>query len=183
MLALRSLARARPSLRPAARLLLAPAAAPPAARPLFAPRAASASAAAATMHPRAQSVLDFWFGPGWDAAPPTDTRAEKMPMWFSGKPELDAEIVAAFGDDCEALLRGEYDGWAAPGAPPVETLAAILVGDQLARNAFRGTPKMFAADEKALGWALALADSGRDKALTPVQRVFAYMPLMCVFSP
>jgi uncharacterized protein (DUF924 family) len=178
MLALRSLARASPSICPAARLLFAPAARPAPRPAASAASAASAAAAAAAMHPRAQSVLDFWFGPGWEAAPPTDTRAEKMGMWFSGKPELDAEIVAAFGADCEALLRGEYDAWAAPDAEPAEALAAILVGDQLARNAFRDTPKMFAADEKTLAWALALADSGRDKALTPVQRVFAYMPLM-----
>jgi uncharacterized protein (DUF924 family) len=69
---------------------------------------------------------------------------------------VDAEIVRRFTPDCEALLRGEYDSWA---ARPLEALAAIIIGDQLSRNAFRGTPRMYAADPKVLAWAKQLVVS------------------------
>lgn len=38
---------------------------------------------------------------------------------------------------------------------------ARAAGDQLTRNAFRGTAQMYAADERVLGWAQALIVSCR----------------------
>lgn len=56
--------------------------------------------------------------------------------------------------------------------------ASSSVGDQLFRNAFRGTAKMYAADDQVLAWAKALLSSGADRQLKPIQRVFVRMPLM-----
>lgn len=142
------------------------------------------------------------FGPGWETAPPDDSRPQQMKVWFMGGPEVDAEIVRLFGGDCEALLAGTYDGWQQ--GPAAEALSGILIGrlvswqwhrrlrmalharrnaaasspqrdgaassapfphltvhraapehlagDQLFRNAYRGTSKMYAADGNVLGW-------------------------------
>ncbi|PSC67458.1 hypothetical protein C2E20_8870 [Micractinium conductrix] len=100
-----------------------------------------------------------------------------MKLWFMGGAEVDADIVRRFGADCQALIEGQYDGWAAQGTPQA-TLAAIVIGDQLCRNAFRGTAKMYAADPRVLGWAKGLLASGGDAQLLPIQRPFVYLPLM-----
>lgn len=56
-------------------------------------------------------------------------------MWFKGGPEVDADIISRFKGDCEALLRGDYDSWQ---HQTLEALAGIVLGDQLARNTYRG---------------------------------------------
>ncbi|KAL4457960.1 hypothetical protein ABPG75_012825 [Micractinium tetrahymenae] len=132
-------------------------------------------AAEAPLPPRAQAVLDYWFGEGWTTAEPDDTRPQKAKVWFRGGPEVDVEIVSLFSPDCEALLAGAYDGWP---AQPLGALAGIILGDQLFRNAFRGTAKMYAADERVLAWSKQLMASGTDKQLKPICRVWVYMALM-----
>ncbi|KAI7843791.1 hypothetical protein COHA_002689 [Chlorella ohadii] len=138
--------------------------------------ASSTMASSAGLAPRAKAVLDYWFGEGWEVADPNDRHAEKFQIWYRGGPQVDAEIIRLFTGDCEALLRGEYDAW--QGGRPEEALAGILIGDQLFRNAFRGTAKMYAADDKVLSWSKALLGSGADRQLKPIQRVFVLMPLM-----
>ncbi|KAL4426987.1 hypothetical protein ABPG77_009548 [Micractinium sp. CCAP 211/92] len=125
--------------------------------------------------PRALAILDYWFGEGWATADPDDTRPQKAQVWFQGGPQVDAEIVSLFSPDCEALLAGQYDSWP---AQPLGALAGIILGDQLFRNAFRGTAEMYAADGRVLSWAKQLMASGADKQLLPIQRVWVYMPLM-----
>lgn len=61
--------------------------------------------------------------------------------------------MSQFRGDCEALIAGQYDAWQ---HVPLEALAGVILGDQLMRNAFRGTPKMYAADPKVLAWSKAL---------------------------
>jgi uncharacterized protein (DUF924 family) len=108
------------------------------------------------------AALDFWFG-----APPYAPRA----AWFTKSEAFDAEVRERFGATLEAALAGTLPpAWAA--AP----LAEILLLDQFTRNAFRGTPRAFAGDARALALAQRLADSGEHLALHPVQRVFAYLP-------
>ena len=85
--------------------------------------------------PRARAVLDYWLGEGWEAAPAGDTRPNDSKKWFMGGPEVDGVIIEQFGADCEALLAGELEDWR---ARPLSTLAAIIVGDQFSRNAYRG---------------------------------------------
>lgn len=142
------------------------------------PRALATQDASRMMNPRAQEVLDFWFGPGWEAAPPSDSFPARSKVWFQGGPEVDAEITQRFGGLCEGLLRRELDGWQAEGA--TTALAAILVGDQMFRNAFRGTAKMYAADPKVLPWTKALVVSAvRSCRLHPPN---ASLPLLALRS-
>ncbi len=55
-------------------------------------------------------------------------------------------------------------------------LAEILLLDQFTRNIFRGQPRAFAGDARALALAQALVASGADQALTTIERWFAYLP-------
>jgi uncharacterized protein (DUF924 family) len=112
----------------------------------------------------AEAVLDFWFG-----AEPGVARAE----WFRKDAAFDADIRERFGAAVEAALQGAHRDW---DATPEGALARVLLLDQFTRNAFRGTPRAFAGDALALDAARAMRARGDDRALAPLQRVFAYLP-------
>ncbi len=58
----------------------------------------------------------------------------------------------------------------------LSALALILLLDQFPRNIFRGTPRAFATDSKALATAKDVVARGFDLALPPVRRSFIYLP-------
>jgi uncharacterized protein (DUF924 family) len=127
---------------------------------------------APALDPCATEVLDFWFG-----APGTAEHGRTRELWFTKRDATDASIRDRFGSLVEAALHGELDGWAvADTNPPRGALALILVLDQFTRNVFRDTPRAFAGDPQALALAQTLADRGDDRALTPHERWFAYLP-------
>lgn len=119
--------------------------------------------------PRAQDVLDFWFG-----APGLDEYGRERKIWFRKREAFDAMLRERFGALLEAACAGELDAWA---ATPEGTLALVIVLDQFSRNCYRGTPRAFAADDRALALARRLVASGEDRALpTLYHRAFAYLP-------
>jgi uncharacterized protein (DUF924 family) len=111
---------------------------------------------------QANDVLEFW-------------RAAGPARWFRKDDAFDEEFRSRFLALHEAAARGELDTWAtdAPGA-----LALVLLLDQFPRNAFRGTPRMFATDPKARDMARAAVDAGFDQAIEPQLRGFVYLPFM-----
>jgi uncharacterized protein (DUF924 family) len=118
------------------------------------------------MDPR--TVLDFWFGT--EGSPASGT---VRGLWFTNSEATDAEIRERFGATIDAALQGQLGHWAesADGA-----LALILVLDQFTRNVFRDTPRAFAGDAAALGYARHLVYSGADRHYGTLQRWFIYMP-------
>lgn len=122
---------------------------------------------AATLDPH--DVLDFWFG-----EPGSAEYGHVRKMWFHKDEAFDALLRERFGALLDAACAGELDAWA---ATPEGALALVIVLDQFSRNCHRGTPRAFAADERALAIARELVTSGADRALpTPQHRVFAYLP-------
>jgi uncharacterized protein (DUF924 family) len=114
--------------------------------------------------PLSDAVLDFWFGPVPHAA---------RDVWFRKDPAFDAAIRARFGAAVESALAGT------PGTDadtPRGALAAVVLLDQFTRNIFRDTPRMFAGDARALAIATAAAARGEDRALSPHERWFLYLP-------
>jgi len=109
---------------------------------------------------KASDVVDFWCEAGEDA-------------WFRKDDRFDAAFRARFLEAHEAAARGELDGWA---ETPDGALALILLLDQLPRNAFRATPRMFATDANAVKIAEAAIAAGHDMALNEDIRVFVYLP-------
>lgn len=118
--------------------------------------------------PRAQQVLDFWFGRPGDAHH-LQTRAE----WFRKDEAFDAQIAQRFGMLIDAALRDELAAWA---RQPHAALARIVVLDQFTRNTRRGTAGMFGGDALALAAARAMVASGDDLLLAGAQRQFVYLP-------
>ena len=116
----------------------------------------------------ARAVLDFWFLPAGDPGHGAE-RAE----WFRKDEAFDRAIAARFGALIERGLAGALDAWR---ATPRGALAEIVVLDQFTRNVFRGTPRAFAGDARALAAARALVAAGADRGLPAVARQFAYLP-------
>lgn len=106
-------------------------------------------------------VTGFWF----ETLSPED--------WYRAPPRVDAEVAVRFGELYEALREAVPEDWL---QTPGGRLAAILVLDQFPRNMFRGTPRAFATDAKALALAKDAIAAGADLALPPEQRAFLYMP-------
>jgi uncharacterized protein (DUF924 family) len=132
---------------------------------------------------RAQDVLDYWFGA--DPLAPNQV-GNRMRLWFGGDdpPEIrelrDEDMAERFTELAGQAAGGELDAWA---GSPHRLLALILLLDQIPRNIYRGTARAFAQDEKALALALDGTSTGADAGLTPIQRVFLYMPLQHSESP
>lgn len=112
----------------------------------------------------AEAILDFWF---------QGDPAVWRPAWFTRDRNFDAAIRARFADLVPEGQRGACDDWAgtAEGA-----LALVILLDQFPRNLYRGTSRAFAADARARAVAQVATLRRLDRALTPVQRVFLYLP-------
>jgi len=105
-------------------------------------------------------VLDFWF-----------QRDPKS--WFAKDASFDAEIRSRFLTIYDLAAARGLSGWM---QEPRGCLALVIVTDQFPRNMFRGTARAFAADPIAREAARAIVDRGWDRALTPDERTFAYLP-------
>lgn len=120
---------------------------------------------------RIEAILSFWFKEQELSAPQIDRRME---IWFSEDPVFDHEIEKEFKDDVEAACEGNLNHW---GCEPHGRLALIILIDQFRRNIYRGTADAFSMDKLALKLCVEGAMEKKDKGLTPIQRVFFYMPL------
>ena len=113
----------------------------------------------------ATDVLDFWFGP--------DPNLWQRDRWFRGQDTMDALMDTRFSPTLDLALAGLLDSWP---STPEGALALVIVLDQFPRNIHRGTPRAFAGDRKARRVADVAIAGFQDRALTPVQRVFLYLP-------
>ncbi|WP_458097710.1 DUF924 family protein [Roseomonas sp. WA12] len=117
---------------------------------------------AGVVPPEARALADFW-------------RAAGFERWFSRNDDFDAELRARFLPAHEAAARGELDGWL---ETPDGALALLLLLDQLPRNLFRGTPRMYATDAAGLRAAEKAITLGHDRRVEPALQVFFYLPHM-----
>jgi len=126
----------------------------------------------------AAAIREFWFGTLPLSA---QSFAERGRVWWGDpsetpeqRAERDAAIQARFGALLDRAGRGELDSWA---GSPRRRLSLIILLDQFPRNIYRGTPRAFAHDAKALELAITGMQSGADAALDLCERMFFYMPL------
>ncbi|MDH5455400.1 MAG: DUF924 domain-containing protein [Gammaproteobacteria bacterium] len=120
---------------------------------------------------RIEAVLAFWFKEQALSAPQIDRR---MDIWFGEDPVFDHEIEKTFSQDIALASDGKLDHWA---VEPRGRLALIILIDQFRRNIYRNTAKAFSKDKLALKLCVEGAMEKKDRGLTPIQRVFFYMPL------
>ena len=120
---------------------------------------------------QAESILDFWFGREVDDVVVARQHAD---LWWKKNPDVDMEIYTRFGSLLDAALDGEFDDWLnnARGR-----LAMIILADQYSRNMYRDTPRAFFSDPNARTWCKAGLESGADRSLRPIERIFFYLPM------
>ena len=94
-------------------------------------------------------------------------------MWFAKDADFDRRFREAFLDAHEAAARDDLDHWM---TTPEGALALLLLLDQFPRNAFRGTPRMYATDAAARRIAAAAIDARHDQATPRDLRTFFYLP-------
>lgn len=122
----------------------------------------------------ALEVRRFWFG---RLPLKPDGVEARLALWFgSGDDEQRADelVRSRFGVLVERAAAGQLAAWA---DSPRRRLSLILLLDQFPRHVYRGTDRAFAADREALGLTLSGMQSAADAALSPVERIFFYMPL------
>lgn len=93
--------------------------------------------------------------------------------WFTKDAAFDEDFKARALALHETAAQGDLDPWS---AHPEGALALMILLDQLPRNAFRNTPRMFATDAKALELAKAAVAAGHDAAVADDLRAFFYLP-------
>ncbi|MCA9400673.1 MAG: DUF924 domain-containing protein [Candidatus Omnitrophica bacterium] len=122
--------------------------------------------------PDHQAILSFWFEGLTD-----DDRILKNEnpylKWFRSSPQIDREIIFQFKESLMQADQGCFSGWE---KNPFQSTALIILFDQLPRNMFRNTAKMFQYDAKALSIAQKLILKGEDLSLPLLYRQFVYMP-------
>ena len=113
-------------------------------------------------------VLGFWF---------SETKPEQ---WFKKDEHFDADVRSRFLALSETLAAQPDHALL---ADPRTALAAIIVFDQMSRNMFRGSPRAFALDARALALAEQIVARGYDKGMTKDERTFCYLPFEHAENP
>ena len=106
-------------------------------------------------------VVEFW-------------RSAGPQRWFTKDAAFDREFSASCLSLHERAVAGELEAW---GETAEGALALVLLLDQLPRNAFRNTARMFASDAQALRQADRAILAGHDRAVDPALRFFFYLPV------
>lgn len=107
----------------------------------------------------ALDLLSFWLGAG-------------PARWFMRDEGFD-DACRTYEALWQRAAAGECDGWAATAAG---SLALIILTDQIPRNIFRGAPKQFETDGKAVAVADAAVRAGHDRTQPIATRLFYYLP-------
>jgi uncharacterized protein (DUF924 family) len=108
----------------------------------------------------AQAVVDFWHEAG-----PT--------RWFAKDETFDRRFRKSFLSLYQRAAHPKLVLWP---AAPISALALVLLLDQFPRNAFRGTPRMYATDVIARKVARAAIAAGHDRVVHEALQLFFYLP-------
>jgi uncharacterized protein (DUF924 family) len=131
-------------------------------------------------------ILSYWFS-DLDDRSVLDPTVEPMrtcyARWYGKKQEIDEEIRARFETDLIAVVSSEagwlaeLDAWA---EVEMGLLALVILLDQLPRNMYRGTHRMYAYDVLAFSAASHAIRQYEHVDMPLVRRMFLYVPLMHV---
>jgi uncharacterized protein (DUF924 family) len=113
-------------------------------------------------------ILDFWFG-----REDEEGYGEFREAWFTKDPAFDREVRDRFEEAYEEAAAGRLDQWKDEAR---SCLALIILLDQFPRNMFRGDPKTYETDDKALEAARHAVEHAYDRELPPYARLFLYLP-------
>ena len=119
---------------------------------------AEASAEACDIAPA--DILSFW-------------RQVGPERWFERDDALDADVRSRFLELWRKAAAGQLSPWE---ATDDGALALTIVLDQFPRNMFRNQARAFATDAQALAAAQHMVGVSWDRQLSPLERMFVYLP-------
>ena len=114
--------------------------------------------------------LDYWIGPpnidpaGW---------REKTKLWYTSDPLLDSTLREQFGAELVAAERGNREAWR---GSIQGCLALLVLYDQFSRNLYRGMPKAYSNDVRAINVSDQLVKSGKLAGLSVPAQLLAFHP-------
>jgi uncharacterized protein (DUF924 family) len=109
----------------------------------------------------AEQLLHFWFiESGFDE-------------WFKGGASFDDAVTQQFAGWRDALRELPVESFV---TDPRTLLAAVILFDQVPRNAYRGQAEAFATDHLALSLARRAVAGAFDAGLSKNERLFLYLP-------
>ncbi len=114
---------------------------------------------------RITDILEYWFG---------DPPRPRTAFWFGKDEANDRDIRGRFAGDLQRAAQGLLDDWASTSRG---RLALVILLDQFSRNIYRDRADAYAGDEKAASLVLEGLAQKSDRSLTPLERVFFYLPL------
>ena len=97
------------------------------------------------------------------------------PKWWKKDERFDQEIAQKFRPQIESALEAPPKEWL---HHPQGRLSVILLLDQMTRNIFRGTKRMYEGDQATLSLVKEGLKRQHDHALKRHPRTFFYLPLM-----
>ena len=124
------------------------------------------------MTDKIHELLTFWFGDLGHADLPSSDRTN---LWFGENEKLKQALLHTFKEEYFAAVEGKLNHWI---ETPRGRLALIILLDQFSRSMYRNSSKAFEFDELARKLCQEGLNSKMDHALTLIERVFFYMPLV-----
>lgn len=131
-----------------------------------------------------EELHSFWFGQLTDDTVldrETDPFKLHFQRWYGKNARVDQEIRERF-EPTLSLFTGSAEMWTEVERATVDdaraSLCITVLLDQLPRNMYRGTARMYAHDDLALAHCYRALVAEQDKRLSLVERMFAYLPLM-----
>jgi uncharacterized protein (DUF924 family) len=145
---------------------------------LFSPDPKSSAKLSTSSSSRTEVVLSYWLGDPvryratWDPC----ATPENQTKWFLKSDQVDQEIKERFGADVERLP--EIIAAVTASGTTEDKLAAIILGDQMTRNMYRGTAEMYRWDSIVLPLAKLVIAGDNFMALPLTFKIFSLLPLM-----
>jgi uncharacterized protein (DUF924 family) len=119
----------------------------------------------------ADEILEYWFG---DSVRDPSRAPARMGFWFGADVARDREMRERWGELVMAASEGKLDFWT---RTPRGRLAVLILLDQMRRNIYRGNAEAFRRDGRARYLMRDGVSRLMDLKLTPIERLFFYMPL------
>ena len=110
-----------------------------------------------------EEIIKFWF------------KESKPPQWFKKNKNFDQVIEDRFSFALEDAILGKLDKWE---ESEIGCIALIIILDQFTRNIFRGSPRAFLGDKRALELSQKCCDKDYLKNSDVHKRRFILMPMM-----
>ena len=126
----------------------------------------------AAQDPMIEDILQFWFGRVEETLVPSKQRAR---VWFGESEEIDAEIKSRYSSLLTNKINELCGEWQKSARGQ---LALIILLDQFSRHIYHGVPEAYVNDATALTICEQGINAGTDHALSLIERVFYYFPLL-----